>query len=54
MIIPAPGKVELVYTPDDKSAAPLALEVFHFKEPGMALAMYNTKQVRLRDCSFLS
>ncbi|SCV74704.1 BQ2448_7733 [Microbotryum intermedium] len=44
IIIPESGKLELVYTPDDKSKNPTNLEVFHFKAPGMGLAMYNTQQ----------
>jgi hypothetical protein len=46
IIIPEAGKLELVYTPDDKAKAAKALEVFHFTAPGMGLAMYNTQQVR--------
>lgn len=46
MIIPAAGKLELVWTPDDGSA-PVAREVFHFKEAGATLAMYNTKKVSI-------
>lgn len=45
MIIPTAGTVEMVFTPADGSPV-VKLEVFDFKEPGMALAMYNTKQVR--------
>ena len=33
----------MVFTPADGSA-PTAVEVFNFQEPGMALAMYNTRQ----------
>ncbi|ORY82996.1 isocitrate dehydrogenase [Leucosporidium creatinivorum] len=44
IIIPEAGKLELVYTPDDKAKAAKALEVFHFTSPGMGLAMYNTQQ----------
>lgn len=40
-----PGKLELVYTPDDKSQSKQALEVFHFEGAGMGLAMYNTVKV---------
>jgi isocitrate dehydrogenase len=47
IIIPKPGKLELVYTPDDGSEKK-SLEVFHFKEAGTGLAMYNT--VRVRHC----
>lgn len=45
IIIPEAGKLELVYTPDDKSKKATALEVFQFTSPGMGLAMYNTQQV---------
>ncbi|GAA5869344.1 hypothetical protein JCM8547_008649 [Rhodosporidiobolus lusitaniae] len=44
IVVPAAGKLELVYTPDDKATQPTNLEVFHFKGPGVGLAMYNTKQ----------
>ncbi|GAA5982843.1 hypothetical protein JCM10908_006807 [Rhodotorula pacifica] len=44
IVVPEAGKLELVYTPDDKSKQPTNLEVFHFKGPGVGLAMYNTKQ----------
>ncbi|GAA5977170.1 hypothetical protein JCM11641_003865 [Rhodosporidiobolus odoratus] len=44
IVVPAAGKLELVYTPDDKATKPTNLEVFHFKGPGVGLAMYNTKQ----------
>ena len=44
MMVPGPGKMELVYTPDDGSAEKRA-QIFHFNEKGMTLAMYNTEQV---------
>ncbi|BGP52077.1 Isocitrate dehydrogenase [NADP], mitochondrial precursor (Oxalosuccinate decarboxylase) [Rhodotorula kratochvilovae] len=44
IVVPEAGKLELIYTPDDKSKQTTNLEVFHFKGPGVGLAMYNTKQ----------
>lgn len=44
IVVPGAGKLELVYTPDDKATKPTNLEVFHFDGPGMGLAMYNTQQ----------
>ncbi|KWU45255.1 Isocitrate/Isopropylmalate dehydrogenase-like protein [Rhodotorula sp. JG-1b] len=44
IIVPEAGKLELVYTPDDKAKQATNLEVFHFKGPGVGLAMYNTKR----------
>ncbi|GAA5910505.1 hypothetical protein JCM8208_007626 [Rhodotorula glutinis] len=44
IVVPEAGKLELVYTPDDKAKKATNLEVFHFKGPGVGLAMYNTKQ----------
>ena len=43
MVVPAPGKVELVYTPADGSA-PVKHTVFDFKAPGVALGMFNTDE----------
>lgn len=40
-IIPGPGKLELVYKPEDGSK-PTTMEVYDYKGPGVALAMYNT------------
>ncbi|VVT53897.1 uncharacterized protein SAPINGB_P003805 [Magnusiomyces paraingens] len=40
-VIPAPGTVELVYTPADGSEV-TKIKVFDYKGPGVALAMYNT------------
>jgi isocitrate dehydrogenase len=39
-VVPGPGKVKLVYTPADGSAV-TELEVFNFKEPGVAMGMFN-------------
>ncbi|KAI5477552.1 hypothetical protein MNV49_006140 [Pseudohyphozyma bogoriensis] len=44
IVVKEPGKLELVFTPEDKSKAATALEVYQFKGPGQGLAMYNTKQ----------
>ncbi|AQZ18270.1 IDP1 (YDL066W) [Zygosaccharomyces parabailii] len=42
-LISTPGKLELVHRPEDGSA-PTTLEVYDFKGPGVALAMYNTDE----------
>ncbi|KAF0303491.1 Isocitrate dehydrogenase [NADP], mitochondrial [Amphibalanus amphitrite] len=43
MVLPGPGKVELVWTPNGGS--PKATEVFTFKDGGgVAMAMYNTDE----------
>lgn len=42
-VAPGPGKLQLVYTPQDGSA-PTALDVYDFKGKGVALAMYNTDE----------
>ncbi|KAI0049533.1 isocitrate dehydrogenase [Auriscalpium vulgare] len=42
-VAPGPGKLQLVYTPED-GAAPTTLEVYDFKGKGVALAMYNTDE----------
>lgn len=42
-IIPGPGKLELVYKPEDGSE-PTKLEVYDYKGAGVALAMYNTDE----------
>jgi hypothetical protein len=44
-VAPGPGKLQLVYTPQD-GGAPTALDVYNFKGKGVALAMYNTDEVR--------
>ncbi|KAI0356831.1 isocitrate dehydrogenase [Trametes cingulata] len=40
-LAPGPGKLQLVYSPADGSA-PTKIDVYDFKGPGVALAMYNT------------
>ncbi|KAF6751181.1 isocitrate dehydrogenase [Ephemerocybe angulata] len=42
-VVPGPGKLQLIYTPEDGSA-PTALNVYDFKAPGVAMAMYNTDE----------
>jgi len=37
--------LQLVYTPTD-GTAPTALDVYDFKGKGVAMAMYNTDEVR--------
>jgi isocitrate dehydrogenase len=44
IVVKEAGKLELVFTPDNKSNGPTNLEVFQFKGPGVGLAMYNTVQ----------
>ncbi|KDQ15934.1 hypothetical protein BOTBODRAFT_31390 [Botryobasidium botryosum FD-172 SS1] len=39
-LAPGPGKLQLVFTPENGS--PTSLEVYNFKGPGVAMAMYNT------------
>ncbi len=46
-LAPGPGKLELVYSPAD-GGAPTKINVYDFKGPGVALAMYNTDDVSLR------
>lgn len=43
MVVPGAGKLELVYTPKDGST-PTTLEVYDYKDAGVALAMYNTDE----------
>lgn len=43
IIIPGPGKLELVYHPNDGSK-PQHLNVFDYKSSGVGLAMYNTDE----------
>ena len=43
-LAPGPGKLELVYSPAD-GGAPTKINVYDFKSPGVALAMYNTDEV---------
>lgn len=45
IVVKEPGKLELVFSPDNKAVDPTRLEVYHFNAPGMGLAMYNTQQV---------
>ncbi|KAI4366866.1 hypothetical protein MLD38_022678 [Melastoma candidum] len=46
IVVNGPGKLKLVYAQDDGST-PMELDVYHFKGPGVALAMYNTdKSIR--------
>jgi isocitrate dehydrogenase len=40
--IPGPGRLTLVYTPT--SGAPVEMEVFDFKGPGVAMGMHNTNR----------
>lgn len=42
-LAPGPGKMELVYTPEDGSEK-VTLEVFNFKSSGIMLSMYNTDE----------
>uniref|UniRef100_A0A453CDY5 Isopropylmalate dehydrogenase-like domain-containing protein n=2 Tax=Aegilops tauschii subsp. strangulata TaxID=200361 RepID=A0A453CDY5_AEGTS len=42
MIINGPGKLKMVYVPD--GAEPVELNVYDFKGPGVALAMYNVDE----------
>jgi isocitrate dehydrogenase len=44
-LAPGPGKLELVYTPAD-GGEPKKMEVYNFKGSGVAMAMYNTDDVR--------
>lgn len=40
-VAPGPGKIQLVYTPKD-GGKPTTMDVYDFKGPGVAMAMYNT------------
>ncbi|KAF8153073.1 isocitrate dehydrogenase [Crassisporium funariophilum] len=42
-VAPGPGKLQMTYTPADGSAATV-MEVYDFKGPGVAMAMYNTDE----------
>jgi len=42
-VAPGPGKLQLVYTPTDGSAATV-MDVYDFQGPGVAMAMYNTDE----------
>ena len=39
-LVPGPGKLTITFTPDG-GGAPITREVYHYKEPGVALSMYN-------------
>src|SRR5271170_3927138 len=39
-LVPGPGKLTMTFTPDG-GGAPITREVYQYKEPGVALAMYN-------------
>ena len=43
-IAPGPGKLQLVFTPE--TGKPEVLNVYDFEGPGVAMAMYNTDEVR--------
>ncbi|MQL71719.1 hypothetical protein Taro_004035 [Colocasia esculenta] len=43
MVIKGPGKLKMVYVPAD-SETPVELDVYDFKGPGVALAMYNVDE----------
>ncbi|XP_050271174.1 isocitrate dehydrogenase [NADP] isoform X1 [Quercus robur] len=42
-VIEGPGKLKMVFVPDD-GKTPVELDVFNFKGPGIALAMYNVDE----------
>jgi len=42
-VSPGPGKLQLIYTPADGSPA-TTLDVYDFKDKGVAMAMYNTDE----------
>lgn len=43
-LAPGPGKLQLVFTPED-GGEKTVLDVFDFKDKGVAMAMYNTDEV---------
>lgn len=43
-VIPGPGKLELVYKPNGDASKAEVMEVYDYKGPGVALAMYNTDE----------
>jgi len=43
IVVKEAGKLELIFTPDN-GGEKVNQEVYHFKGPGVGLAMYNTKQ----------
>ena len=45
-VAPGPGKLQLVYTSQD-GGVPTALDFYDFKGKGVALATYNTDEVRV-------
>ncbi len=45
LVAPGPGKLQLIYTPTN--GKPIDLRVYDFTGPGVAMAMYNTDEVRL-------
>ncbi|PON84229.1 Isocitrate dehydrogenase NADP-dependent [Trema orientale] len=42
-VIEGPGKLKMVFVPED-GGAPVELDVYNFKGPGIALAMYNVDE----------
>lgn len=42
--MPAPGKLELVFTPADPNGKPVRINVFDYKTAGVGMAMYNTDE----------
>lgn len=42
---PGPGKIQLVYTPEG-GGQPTVMDIYDFKGKGVAMAMYNTDDVR--------
>jgi isocitrate dehydrogenase len=43
-VVPGSGKLSITFTPDDSTAEEQTHEVYRFKGPGVALAMYNTDE----------
>lgn len=41
-VVPGPGKLTIKWTPDSSDQGVIEHQVFHFTDPGVALAMYNT------------
>lgn len=46
-LAPGPGKLQLVFTPEGANAKAEVMNVYDFKGPGVAMAMYNTDDVRI-------
>ena len=44
MRVPGPGRVQVVYEPDDENEHPQILQVHTFKGPGVAMGMHNTRR----------